>query len=287
MRWLIATALAVGTSGWLANDASPPSPGDRPVSVSFGFDEPLCLAAADTRAEEAKPGPPTSQPYGARRQHDWRGRGGRPGSWGMPRQGPGFHGPGGPPGGHLGGPPGNRPGGGAGGKPLTPDEIDKLMAFTRENFPEVHDRLSRLRQRNAEAFGHMAGRVHEMFRPAMDDPEMLERLKLGFRVERKLAELRRAYEAAETDEQRADIQTQMREQLSTRFDLRLDRLRLEIRELENRLERTRQDLAKHEQDKPGIIDDELAHLLEQPPRDPSFGPRRRMHKRDPGPPASR
>lgn len=271
MKLLTAVLIATGLCAWLAGDAVQPEPSgdDRPADAG---EVPAVRPAAadDSSAENRPPSPP-----GPRRGGKTGDRPGR-GQFNGPRgQGP-F------------GPKFRHPGEGPDAKPLSPEEIDRLMEFARQNFPELHERLSHLQESNPPAFQHMINRARgpmgEILRMARDNPELAKKLIQIYRVETGLAELRRRYHHASSDQQREQTKADIRAQLEKRFDLRLKRSRFEIRMLEKRLEEAKKSLAERERDKEKFIEAELEQQLTPGKHRPPDFPRRRMHKRDQLPP---
>ncbi len=262
MRSVTAGLIATGLCAWLTVGAVRSGPDVPARSRDVGQADPVRLADADDPEVDEVPGysPPASRPHPRRDTDDRPPRGkleGPPGRGGL-------------------GPRSRRPDAGHDSEPLSPEQTRRLMEGIRQYFPKLHERLIPLRKSNPVVFRNMLhrlrGPISEILRLKKKNPELAEKLIQALRVEMELAELQRQYHGAESENQREQIKIRLREQLEKRFDLRLERLRWEIRKLEERLEETKQQLANRENDKSSIIQDELDRLLKHKPDAPP-GPR--------------
>lgn len=266
------------------------------------------LAAAPTDAwaasepdEQARPTGPSTQPAArlspevdmVSDEPPWPGGPGsgmRPGFGRRPGPG-GPGGPGGPPGPGRGegpgwghrrgdgpgpeeGPGGDRPRGESG--PLQPDEVDEFLAFTAKHFPQLHERLIHAREQDGPAFRQMLRQMGppmtQLMRLWREDPDEAERVIGMQKIEMSLREQRRRLHLRNSPSQRAEIETELRELLQQRFELRQARLRNEIEELRRRLDEQKQRLAEQDRDKERIIDEEFGRLMDTT-REPVRGPR--------------
>ncbi|GMV97905.1 MAG: hypothetical protein AMXMBFR83_22580 [Phycisphaerae bacterium] len=149
-------------------------------------------------------------------------------------------------------------------EPLSPERIDQLMRFTRENFPQVHDRLRRLREADPVAFQHMirrtAARLQNILDAQQRDPRLAERMIEEQRIQLALADLARRYHQARTDGERERIRRQIEARLGERFERQQGRARREIENLRRRLD-------ERERNREEILRLELRRLLYGPPTD--------------------
>ncbi|MBI4581602.1 MAG: hypothetical protein HY718_18030 [Planctomycetes bacterium] len=200
--------------------------------------------------------------------------------------GPGPRGPQGPPGwrGGPGGPdrgidgPLRGPGGmgrgpdGMGpddrGAMIRPEEIAELLAFTEEHFPDVHDELVRRRQEGPRSLRQAVQRLGPSMKRLMllmrENPREAEHVIRMQKLEMQLHRKRGRYQWARTDEERAAIREEMQRLLEQRFDLRIERLKVEIADLRQRLDEQTKRLEEQGQHKQQIIEDELARLFDPP-----------------------
>jgi hypothetical protein len=279
MRWVLSSLLTVGLCASLgpsrlanADDARKAGAKDAPPATQPA-----------PKLDDGAVGTPAVRPYGAGRPRTLDGGRAREG-FGRPADRPG---------------PGPRPLGA--GKRGTDDDSDspaaeqvaKVMDFARENFPPLYDRLARLRDSNPVVFRQMVKRVRgpimEILKVRQRDPEVAHKLIELQQVEMDLRDLRAQYQAARSDDQRQQLKAQIRELVDKRYDLRLERLRLEVRDLEKRLDQAKTEVAKREKDKNTHVDREMRQLLgtgsiEPQPPGPGAGAGLRPGKRAQPPP---
>ncbi len=171
---------------------------------------------------------------------------------------------------------------------MSAEQVGQLMEFARQNFPTLHKRLLAVRDTNPALFRDMVRRVKgpisEIIRLKQHDPEAARKLIEAHRIEIDLTELRGQYQAAKSGSQREQLKSKMRELVAKRCELRLERLKDEVSDLENRLEQAKKEMTKREKDKDQVIDQELKKLLAggpvppgadllPPPGGPGAGPR--------------
>ena len=269
MRLALVGMMGSGLCAWLMVGAAQPDPPADPLFEAVGPGLPGWLAQADERPVDSQPYLPAEPPP------RW-GREDRPG------RGP------------MGGPLGR---GGAGLKPprrgpgtddewLSPEQPEKILQFVRPHFPKLAHHLGRLRESDPEAFrravDRLRGPLFEIARAMEHDPEAAKKMIQALRIEIELAELQRQYQAPGQEPKREQVKARIREKLEERFDLRLERLRRDIRELEKRLDEAKRQLADRERDKDAIIGKELDRVLsgaaeplpEHPPPPPPERPGR-------------
>ncbi|HOW72671.1 MAG TPA: hypothetical protein PKY77_18890 [Phycisphaerae bacterium] len=140
---------------------------------------------------------------------------------------------------------------------LTAEERERLQDFIKEHFPELSDRLraGRVPQR-------IAWPLLRLMRIQKSDPELGGKLIEEHRIEMKLVESRRGYRDAPSETARESIRIKIRQLLEQRFDVRQARLELEIRDLQRRIEKARERLAKQQANKAQLVENELEHLTD-------------------------
>jgi hypothetical protein len=152
---------------------------------------------------------------------------------------------------------------------MSPEQVSQLMEFARQNFPKLHKRLLAVRDTNPAVFHQMVKRVKgpisEITRLQERDPEAARKLIEAHRIEIDLTELRTEYQAAKSDSQREQAKSKMRELVAKRCELRLQRLKDEVSDLEKRLEQAKKEMTKREKDKDQVVDQELKRLLNAGP----------------------
>ncbi len=173
------------------------------------------------------------------------------------------------------GPMGDRPDRSGPGGPdpdfLTPEQVDRLMGFIKENLPQFHERLAAARQNNPAAFRLMihqaARRLFPIVRMKFENPELAEKMIAEFKAQIVIDDLTQRYRKASRAE-REQLKPQLRQHVATRFDMRLERLRIEIRNLQRRLDEAKQELTDQEENKQELIDERLDDLLSDVDRRP-------------------
>ncbi|MBP7935660.1 MAG: hypothetical protein KA354_13520 [Phycisphaerae bacterium] len=140
---------------------------------------------------------------------------------------------------------------------LTAEEQERLQDFIKEHFPELSDRLraGRVPQR-------IAWPLLRLMRIQKNDPELGGKLIEEHRIEMKLMESRRGYRDAPSEAARESIRIKIRRLLEQRFDVRQARLELEIRDLQRRIEKAKERLAKQQANKAQLVENELEHLTD-------------------------
>jgi len=148
---------------------------------------------------------------------------------------------------------------------LTPKQTEEFMEFAREEFPLLYEHMKQAREKHPGGWGKVAGPLRQRMRDMMqlrhENPELAKTVIEQHRHEMKVAELHRQFRQARTQEERDVIAAEIRSELTTGFKLRLQRLRLEIVQLEKRLEEAKKSLAEQEQNKSALIDGHLEKLL--------------------------
>jgi len=201
---------------------------------------------ASARAELAKPG--TTQPA-AEHRRGFRGR---------PRL------PGPSSGAQPGGPMGKFGRPGHGDVLLTAEEKKELLVFAQKHFPTLYEQLRQESSADIHPYGRMRRLIWplvKMMRLAKYDPEFAEIVINEHKVEMELAKLRQEYQEFPFASVRERIKDQIRQLLEKRFDLRQRRLEQEIRGLQQRLERAREQLLRQQQDKPQQIDAQMDEFV--------------------------
>jgi len=158
---------------------------------------------------------------------------------------------------------------------LTPQQHQALMGFLAEHFPDMHDRLSHRPKTASAARGRMFGQLWHLYQTYQRNPHLGRVLiadqKLEFRIRRHA----RRHAAATAPDARNQLRQDLRRMLAEQFDLRLQRRRLELKELQDRLEDQKRRLGRLEQSRQEVIHRRLERLISPDPGPPRHGPRRR------------
>ncbi len=161
---------------------------------------------------------------------------------------------------------------------LPPERVREMMDFTQREFPRLHDRLAEARERSDRDFKRslrfVAPRMLEMMHQQRENPELGDTVIAQHRVEWELFELRHRHKCARTPEEREETAHAIREKLMQSFDLRVRRLALEIKQMEQRLEQAKADLADQQENKQPLIERQFKDFLndDRPPPPPGDQP---------------
>ena len=239
---------AIGLGALAGADKPQAEPGRPPGSGS----------AASRPADKANfAGKAATRPAGERPPAGERGR------WGWWREhmegaeGDRWHGPGG----FEGGPQH----GGPDGPVLTTQEKEELLAFVRDRFPELYQRLKRFQDTDPDACGRAVRRLampmHHMMRATKNDPQLADMMIAEHRVELELDDLQGHYAALTSDADRQQTRSRTRQLIEKRFDLRLQRLEMEIRNMQKRLDQAQSHLTQQAASRPQLIDAEVKRMV--------------------------
>jgi len=147
---------------------------------------------------------------------------------------------------------------------LTQQEREELMAFAKAHFPKMYEMLhSSPRAHQHRLLKRVGWSMLRLMRLYGHDPELAEKLIAEHKIEMELAQLRRDYREFPSEAARENIKQKVRELLEQRFDLRQQRLELEIRALARRLEEARQRLVRQEGDRQRLVDTEVERVIDQ------------------------
>jgi hypothetical protein len=154
---------------------------------------------------------------------------------------------------------------GRGAEPLlTQEQTEKLLQFTRDNFPDVYQRLAILRQESPVLFSRALNRVARSMIPLMrantENPDLAQKMIAEHKAQLGVEELTLRYRKTQDAAQKQQLREQLRKKIEAKFDARLERLRAEIANLQRRLNEAQQNLASQEKEKQILIDRRLAEL---------------------------
>lgn len=247
---------AVGLGGLTGADRPQAEPGSHPRGPK---------SAASRPADKANPaGKASTRPAGERPPAGERGRWGW---WHQRPEGGGWPGPGG----FEGGPQdAGRPGGPHHGGPdepvLSPQEKEELLAFVRDRFPELYRQLQQFQDTDPGAYGRAVRRLTfpmlHMMRVSKSDPQLAAKMIAEHRVELELADLQSRYPAQASGADREQARSRIRQLVEKRFDLRQQRLEIEIKNMQKRLDQARSHLTQQAADRSQLIDAEVSRTID-------------------------
>ena len=144
------------------------------------------------------------------------------------------------------------------------EQLDSVLEFIKEHFPERHAELSTLRENNPDMFRRRASRMFPRIMRIMErserNPEagalMLEEDRLGFQIHRLVEQ----YFDTDDENRIARLRGELRELVTKQFDTRLRLRELEVRKLERRLEAIKTQLQRDADRRQERITDALGEL---------------------------
>ena len=173
---------------------------------------------------------------------------------------------------------------------LNDQQRRRLRAFVQEHFPEVFAELEWLEaNRPRQALNRMRRFAPDMFRLRkllQNQPRQarlaIEERRLDLQIHVRV----RDYWASDSEIDRAELRDEITERLHSLFDVRLQRRKMEVERLRNRLEGLRRRLEHAEQNRETMIERQLAEKLDPRPmrdRPPGTDRRRNDSRKDDGP----
>ncbi len=148
---------------------------------------------------------------------------------------------------------------------MSEDERGRVREFVETNFPEQAKQLSRWEQSNPERFRRrfrqMMPRLSHLMEEMENDPEIgklgIEEIQIEFDIRRTAQK----FLEAESAEDGQALRKQMTRLVSKQFDIRQERSKLQIAQLEKRLDRLEDRLAYQLEKRDRIIEHEVDERL--------------------------
>ncbi len=146
------------------------------------------------------------------------------------------------------------------------ERIDRVMKFLDEHYPRLHERLTELREQDPRAFHRQLSRLLPRMPDLMSildrNPELGKLIIDEHRLEMDIRDAIREYHRARNDADRDQLKEQIRDLISRQFDVRQEKLKLMIADMERELERKKQVLAEQAARKDKLIDRDLRQRLD-------------------------
>jgi len=131
-------------------------------------------------------------------------------------------------------------------RPMTDDEINKLIDFAKVHFPEVADHLQQLRKDDPQEFRRALRRMWPrlmIMKETFDrDPQLGNLMIEDHKLEQQIHGKVRDYRQQRDPNNKQKIGDELRQLLGQQFDIRLQRRRLELADLQKRLQEQSQRL---------------------------------------------
>jgi len=149
---------------------------------------------------------------------------------------------------------------------LTDEEIEQVLAFTRETFPERYEQLKGLRESNPQMFRYACRRLRfeigqlqhlkktdkEAYRAAIEERRLKERA----------ADLARRIRQAESEDERRKLTEELQDVASRVFDAEMKARKAQLHELDKRIEAFRRHLEERANQRDAIVKHTVEEYLE-------------------------
>jgi DNA repair exonuclease SbcCD ATPase subunit len=156
-------------------------------------------------------------------------------------------------------------------------EIEEVMAFLKNNLPELHERMERLRETNKRRFHMMMRRMWPRMRDLMNLPQEVRQAHIrDSQLKIKVFRAARNLQEADTTEQKNKYRKQLQKLLAEQFDVEQKVRQYRLKQLEEQLDHLKKNLEQREKDRDKIIADRLKRLANR--RRPVGDTRKRRHK---------
>jgi hypothetical protein len=170
---------------------------------------------------------------------------------------------------------------------LTPEQRRELKQFLAEHFPKLRDRAGEQRGEGSPRHDRMLRHLWPLYRTYQRNPELGEVLIEDQKLEFRIRQQARTIGAASTEEHREELLIELRDMLGRQFDLRVTQRRIELRELQEKLEAQERRLERFQRSRDKVIEGRMKRLkneMREPGRDRRSGPRPERHRGEPVPP---
>jgi len=146
-------------------------------------------------------------------------------------------------------------------------QIDELLGFAHDHFPEVHRQLLRSRQADPKAFRMMLQKVAppltHLMRIARENPREAELLIRIQQLEMKIRAERERYHNSGSEQERAAIAANARDLIAGKIDARQAKLNAQIEAVRRQLDEMSRRYSEQARQRGRIIEDELARFTSQ------------------------
>jgi hypothetical protein len=145
------------------------------------------------------------------------------------------------------------------------ERVEQTMKFLKQHYPQMHERLQRLRESDPRGFYRqlmrIAPRMPELIDLIETRPELAKMMIEEHQLEMDIRDETLRHARAKTDETRAEAKQRLQELVSRQFDVRQNRLKSIIADLERELDQKKKALEERASKKEQIIDLEVQRRL--------------------------
>lgn len=126
---------------------------------------------------------------------------------------------------------------------------DQILDWLKENYPEKAEKLAKLREENPELFSRQMRLNRRKYRRiaevAKENPELAKVLKRGLELKEKRGRILKKLKNATDDNQKQQLITELKEVISNRFDVILQRKQAVYNQMLRKLEELKKEVEKH------------------------------------------
>lgn len=149
---------------------------------------------------------------------------------------------------------------------LSPEDKAKLMAFAKDNAPELYEKLTKLDKDDTVRSAILMNQVYRLYQSVQEyppevRPAVLDRHRLNVAIFHALRDFR----AADTDAKREEAKKQIQTLLGQQFDNEQIVREYDIKRLAKQLEDLKAQVEQNKNNRQGVIADRLNRLLTRPP----------------------
>lgn len=149
---------------------------------------------------------------------------------------------------------------------LSAEQMDEAMQLLREHFPQVAERLAAIRERDPEQFERVLGsRMPLLMRIMHSEPRMRELIIEDYKQQMEIDRLLPLLAGATNEEERMELRRQLRTAVEAQFQVRIEKHRRVIADLERRLREQKRVLDERVENADRLIDERVEDLLGRRP----------------------
>jgi hypothetical protein len=165
---------------------------------------------------------------------------------------------------------------------ISPELEEEILAVLKEKRPRVYEQLNRLRERNSRRYRWVLSEHARWYRRYQNLPEPVQKAMLAQYDQRmRIYRLRKSLDNANLSESRIEtLRKELREAVGMHFDASQVIRKHTLSQLQQRLERFREEIESRDEKRDEVIERELAQILANPapvirplqtPPDPTAG----------------
>ncbi|MFP4355980.1 MAG: hypothetical protein ACLFUJ_12725 [Phycisphaerae bacterium] len=153
---------------------------------------------------------------------------------------------------------------------LSQEKIDELLEHIKSTRPDEYKQLMQLKQTQPRRFRWVLMEKYRWYRRYQSMPEVVQKALLAqYEARVGIARIRKALADEPTAQQLETLTKQLKAQVAALFDANQTIRAHYLEQLEQKLQRFRQEVKEREQNRDSLIDEQVQRILEDPDKDPS------------------